>query len=118
SRHLAARTRQRSLTVIGAAAVAALTLAGLAPAHASEPTIDHIVSANPENWTPNVNQGKVESMVQIGSRIIAVGKFSSVTSSTGTTYTRNSIFAFNATTGVIDTSFVPDVGTKEVNEVV
>src|SRR5262249_10133511 len=88
----AARTRRRTATLVGTAAIAALLTAGLSPAHASEPTIDHIVSDNPENWTPNVNDGKVESMVQIGNRIIAVGKFTSVTDSNGTSFTRNSIF--------------------------
>ncbi|HSS67658.1 MAG TPA: malectin domain-containing carbohydrate-binding protein [Nocardioidaceae bacterium] len=103
------------------AASAALIVTALTPAHASEPTIDHIVSADPANFTPNVNQGKVDAMVQIGSRIIAVGKFTSVTaaaSAGGATYTRNSIFAFNATTGVIDTAFAPNVGTKEVFDIV
>ena len=45
------------------------------------------------------------------------GKFTNVTWN-GTTYTRNSIVAFNATTGAIDTGFVPDVGTKEVADIV
>ena len=102
---------------VAAIAVVGLTVVAL-PSFAAEPTIDHVVSANPENWTPNVNDGKVESMVQVGGRIIAVGKFTSVTASNGTTYTRNSIFAFNATTGAVDTTFVPNVGTKEVSEVV
>lgn len=87
----------------------------------AEPTLDRIVSANPADFTPNVNQGKVNSMVQIGTRIIAVGKFTSVTaaaSAGGATFTRNGIFAYDATTGVIDTAFVPNVGTAEVSEVV
>ena len=101
------------------AAVLTTSIAGAysTTAHA-EPNLDRIVSANPENFTPNVNEGKVEGLVQIGGRIIAVGKFTTVTPSTGTTVTRHSIFAYNATTGVIDTTFVPNVGTKEVTEVV
>ncbi len=60
-------------------------------------------------------------MVQIGNRIIVGGKFTTVTaaaSAGGATVTRNGIFAYNATTGVIDPTFVPNVGTKEVTEVV
>ncbi len=107
--------------VLAATVAVALSLStvalGVAPGHAAEPTIDHVVSTNPENWTPDVNDGKVEGTVQIGNRIIAVGKFTNVTWN-GTTYTRNSIVAFNATTGAIDTGFVPDVGTKEVADIV
>ncbi|MCB0909249.1 MAG: PKD domain containing protein, partial [Nocardioidaceae bacterium] len=103
-------------SLLAATAVAALTLSAV-PVFAAEPTLDHIVSANPENWTPNVNDGKVEGMVQVGNRIIAVGTFTNVTAG-GTTYPRNSIVAFNATTGAMDTTFVPDVGTKEVNDIV
>ena len=109
--------RNVSAALVAATATLGLTTA-IIPSYAAEPTIDHVVSANPENWTPNVNDGKVESMVQVGGRIIAVGKFTSVTASNGTSYTRNSIFAFNATTGAVDTTFVPNVGTKEVSEVV
>jgi hypothetical protein len=113
-------TSRRARAAAGAVALVT-ALAVAQPALGSEPTIDHVVSADPANFTPNVNDGKVESMVQIGSRIIAVGKFTSVTaaaSAGGASYTRNSIFAFNATTGVIDPTFVPNVGTKEVSEVV
>ncbi len=66
----------RSLLAVAAAAALALTAV---PVFAAEPTLDRVVSANPENWTPNVNDGKVEGMVQVGNRIIAVGKFTSVT---------------------------------------
>ena len=50
-----------------------------------EPTHDRIVSANPENFTPNVQDGRVNAMVQIGNRIIAVGKFTKVTVTGGAT---------------------------------
>lgn len=106
---------------IGASALLGIGMLGSALPAGAEPTIDHVVSADPANFTPNVDNGKVESMVQIGNRVIAVGKFTSVTaaaSAGGATYTRNSIFAFNATTGAIDQNFTPNVGTKEVTEVV
>ena len=114
--------RRTRLVAGGTALVTAAFVASVAlPAHGAEPTHASVVSIDPSNVTPNVNQGKVESMVQIGSRIIAVGKFTSVTapaSAGGATFTRNSIFAFDAATGAIDTAFAPNVGTAEVSEVV
>ena len=66
----------RSLLAAAVATALALTTV---PVFGAEPSLDRIVSANPENWTPNVNDGKVEGMVQVGNRIIAVGKFTNVT---------------------------------------
>ena len=109
---------QRTLAAGATLTVCACLGAGLPAAAALEPTHDRIVSANPENFTPNVQDGRVNAMVQIGNRIIAVGKFTKVNVTGGPTITRNSIFAFNATTGAIDTTFVPNVGTKEVFDVV
>lgn len=103
---------------IAVLALGAPLVGALPQASAVEATHDKVVSANPENVTPNVEDGRVNSMVQIGNRIIAVGKFTKVTPTGGSTVTRNSIVAFNATTGVLDNTFVPDVGTKEVFEVV
>jgi PKD repeat protein len=68
-----------------------------------------IVSDNPANWTPNVLDGKVEALVQVDNRIIAGGIFTQVQAAggTGPIYPRSNIFAFDATTGAIDTNFVP-----------
>ena len=72
--------RRTRLVAGGTALVTAAFVASVAlPAHGAEPTHASVVSIDPSNVTPNVNQGKVESMVQIGSRIVAVGKFTSVT---------------------------------------
>jgi hypothetical protein len=78
---------------------------------ASEPTHDGIVSGDPANFTPNVEDGHVRQMVQVGGRIIAVGKFTTV-SHAGQTLTRRNIFAFDASTGAIDTNFTPTVGSE------
>ena len=72
----------------GLAALAALTLAASAVAStqlatAAEPIHDRIVSDNPENITPNVEDGRVNVMVQIGNRIIAGGRFTTVTPAGG-----------------------------------
>jgi Malectin domain len=100
-------------------ATARVTVAG--PTAGAEPTFDHIVSAAPAGFTPNVNEGRVEAMAQVGKRIIAVGNFATVTaaaSAGGETYDRRGIFAFNAKTGVIDTAFTPDVGGARVADIV
>lgn len=106
-------------TSLRACLVAAVAAAGLAaaPAYAAEAQLDRIVSANPENWTPNVNDGRVNAVIQVGNRMIAVGKFTNVTQG-GVTVTRNNIFAYDATTGAVDPAFVPNVGTAEVFDVV
>ena len=69
---------------------------------------DKIVNPNPENWTPNVLNGQINSIVQIGNQIYAGGQFTQVqAASGGTIYSRSNLFAFNATTGAIDTTFAP-----------
>ena len=113
------RKKSRVRTVLGlslAAACATLGLAAVPTANAGEAQLDRIVSANPENWTPNVESGRVNALLQVGNKIIAVGKFTTV-SHGGVSYTRNNIFAYDATSGAVDTAFVPNVGTSEVFDV-
>lgn len=92
-----------------ALATAGLAVLGtLAPAAAAtqQPTL---VSTNPANFTPRVNNGRVLAIAQVGNTIVLGGTFTSVTSSDGAlTYTRNRLVAFNATTGVISTTFNPN----------
>ena len=69
-----------------------------------------VVSANPVNWTPNILNGKVSAIVQVGNRMIAAGTFTQAQNvGSATVLTRNRILAFNATTGTIDTAFTPNV---------
>jgi hypothetical protein len=100
---------------VGALVVGTATVTMAHAAVIPEPTIDHIVSAHPDNVTPNVNDGRVDGMVQVGNRIIAVGKFTSVTAGEAT-FTRNSIFAFNATTGALVTAGKAPVVNSAVND--
>ena len=109
-------TLRRRVTTL--AMFASVLFAGASVAQAVNLVQDKIVNPDPENFTPNVQDGRVNAMVQIGNRVIAVGKFTKVNVTGGATITRNSIFAFNATTGAIDNTFVPDVGAKEVFDVV
>jgi len=97
--------------------VASAALAvGTAPALAVN--ADHgnqVVSANPADFTPQVMNGSVIAITQVGNKIIAAGTFTQVSPSgtftnTADDVTRNRIFAFDATTGAIDPTFNPNLG--------
>jgi PKD repeat protein len=65
-------------------------------------------TALPSNFTPDVNDGTVYAITQVGSKIILGGLFTNATSKgSSTAITRNNILAFDPTTGLIDTGFVP-----------
>jgi hypothetical protein len=110
----ASQTARRSLgkaLAAGAVATAVISVVLGLPAHparavnAEQP---RLVSANPADWTPNVTNGQVRAVAQVGSRMIVGGTFTQVQNAgSGTTLTRNYILAFNATTGAVDTTFVP-----------
>ena len=90
------------------AIVASLMVAGAPASQAVNVAQGAIVNPNPDDWTPNVLDGQINSIVQIGNEIYAAGKFTQVqAASGGTIYARTNIFAFNATTGAIDTTFAP-----------
>lgn len=90
-----------------------VALAGLAAAPASafqHVTHDQVVNENPDNWTPQVLDGEVDALVEVGQWIVAGGNFTRVqAASGGPVLTRNSIMAFNKSTGAISTSFVPQL---------
>jgi PKD domain/Domain of unknown function (DUF5122) beta-propeller len=92
----------------------AMMLTGAIASPASAVNADHgqqIVSDDPANFTPHVTNGSVQAIVQIGSRIVAAGTFTTVRQTpTGPDITRNGIFAFDATTGAIDMGFNPNLG--------
>ena len=67
-----------------------------------------IVSDDPVDWTPWVGDGYIESIAQVGNKIIAGGSFSTVRApNSPTTISRTNLFAFDATTGAIDPNFNP-----------
>ncbi len=79
-------------------------------AMAVNPLHTAVVSADPANWTPNIMNGRVNAITQVGNRIFVGGTFSTVQNAgSGTNITRNQIFAFNATTGTVDTGFHPTI---------
>jgi len=104
----------RAVAVVLPLAVAgALTPLIASPAQAHQIAQSQLVSAAPAAWTPNILNGKVSAIVQVGNKMIAAGTFTQAQNATGgQTYTRNRILAFNATTGVIDTGFVANVNAE------
>lgn len=69
-----------------------------------------IVSADPANFTPNLLDGDVQSVAQIGDRVFIGGNFTQAEEAGSTTVlTRDRVLAFDATTGKIDTGFHPSV---------
>jgi PKD repeat protein len=73
---------------------------------------------DPVNWTPNVLDGEVHAFAQVGSLMIAGGKFTRAQApGAATAVTRSNVLAFNATTGAIDNAFAP-VTDGEVDAIV
>jgi len=92
------------------AVLGALLLPPAAPAGAVAGAQPQLVSATPSSSTPDVNNGHVEEITQVGSRIILGGNFTSVSpSGTTTVISRSRILAFDAATGTIDAGFHPSL---------
>ncbi len=98
---------------IAVAAAAGLIFAGLAAvtqdtASAVGLQQGNIVSATAGNNSPNIMDGTVYSIAQVGTRIIVGGSFTTVQNHNSTTnVTRNNILAFDSASGTLDTGFVP-----------
>jgi hypothetical protein len=82
-----------------------LSMAMLAPATGSV-SQPRLVATNPVNFTPNVDNGRVQAIAKVGSTIVLGGTFTSVTKGT-TTFARDGLVAFEAKTGVVSTTFAP-----------
>ena len=103
-RRASARSRRRALPGV-ALALAALVPSASALAALSQPTV---VSDNPANYTPNVldgvsgGNGTVLKYVQVGTTMYAAGEIGLVQNAARTTsYTRQNLLAFDATTGAV-----------------
>ncbi len=97
-----------------AAALATSVVQALAPAaSAVQTTHAAAVSENPANWTPNVMNGRVFAILQMGTKVIVGGSFTQVQASgSSQTLTRNYLFAFDMNTGTIDQNFVPQLNNQ------
>jgi hypothetical protein len=102
--------RLRSVTAaLGvSAALASVLVAGAGPARAVQATQASVVNAVPATDTPDVNDGIVYAIGQVGSTTYIGGSFTSISPhKSTTTYNTPYIAAFDATTGDIQTSFAP-----------
>jgi len=67
------------------------------------------VSDNPDAFTPHVMDGAVVTMTQVGNLIIVGGTFTTVRNAgSSTDIPRRNLFAFDATTGAVSTTFAPN----------
>jgi beta-propeller uncharacterized protein DUF5122 len=66
-----------------------------------------VVNPDPVGTTPNVLDGQVNAIAQVGGRMVVGGTFTQVRRGGQAIQTRNNIFAFDTATGNIDTGFVP-----------
>jgi hypothetical protein len=108
------RSSITAATTLSLALLGSATLVAVSPAEAVNANHgNQIVSAMPTPGTPHVMNGAVEAITQVGTKIIVAGTFTSVSPAATFTDTsddlvRNRMFAFDATTGAIDTSFNPN----------
>ena len=86
----------------------ALAISPLATASATPVAHGTAVNVVPATITPNLSNGRVEEISQVGTKIFLGGTFTTATNPGSTTaITRNRLLAFNAATGVVDTAFAP-----------
>lgn len=95
--------------VLGLGMLASVLPAQAASTGNSAPHPGRIVSDNPSGFTPNVMDGAVLSLARVGDLIIVGGTFTRVrNANTSVDITRRNVFAFNATSGQVSTTFNPN----------
>jgi hypothetical protein len=100
---VAMRAISKLAPMLGLAVAVVLVTASPASAGVAQPAE---VSTNPADFTPDVNDGAVHKVLQVGATLYAGGVFTSVTK--GRTVARQNVFSFNATTGAVQ-AFAPKV---------
>ncbi|HEY7174741.1 MAG TPA: hypothetical protein VH442_07480, partial [Micromonosporaceae bacterium] len=102
------RKRSASLLALLTVGAVATTIGVAAAAGTSQSSL---VNSAPSTHTPNINNGAVNAIAEVGTTIIAGGTFSSVNppgdTNSSHAVTRNFILAFDENTGVVSTTFVP-----------
>jgi hypothetical protein len=102
------RVRRCIATATAGLLVALALVVEAPPAHAVNAQHNRIVNDDPVNFTPHVLDGRVNAIVQIGSMMYAGGTFTTVTEAgSSVQLTRRGLFAYNASTGAISSSFAP-----------
>jgi chitodextrinase len=102
-------TRSRPFWVALALSVALLP--GLpTAATAADTAHPGLVSPDPADWTPQIQDGQVNAVLQMGTKVVVGGTFTTVRrAGTSQDLVRNYIFAFDMHTGVIDANFTPQL---------
>jgi hypothetical protein len=108
-----ARLFRRAVGLLVAFLVCLGPLSGV-PASAGPPPAAHdrIVSDDPADWTPHVLNGRVNAIVQVGGTVIVGGAFKEVQVPGGAIVERRNLFAFDAATGELSTTFRPGISGK------
>ncbi|ACY96601.1 PKD domain-containing protein [Thermomonospora curvata] len=112
---------RKAVSVMAGLAMATGALVGVPTVAQASPATgephNRIVSDDPVDYTPQIQDGSVKSIVKIGDRIFIGGDFTQVKEPGGgkPMLTRNRLFSMNATTGEIDAGFNPNVGNGEVS---
>jgi PKD repeat protein len=104
--------RRRAALVAALSMLVVMAVGGTAgPAGAVQTAQPGIVSADPANFTPNVLDGKVEAIMQVGSTVLIGGTFTQIQQAGANKpiLSRVNIAAFDANTGVVSTTFVPTI---------
>src|SRR3954454_2015545 len=91
------------------AIAAGVLLVGASPAAALNASQPGIVSKVPADGTPAVLDGVVDAVAQVVNPVIVGGPFPRVMENGGHVLPRTDIFAFDATTGLVEPAFAPTV---------
>ena len=97
------RTRVPAIVLVAGLLTGLLVL----PSPAVNVTHDRVVSANPADGTPWVNNGRVYALAMIGTTMYVGGTFTQVQEANASIYPRSYLFAFDTTTGAISKTFKP-----------
>ncbi len=99
----------RRAPLLVAALIGLLSTALVAPALAEDSPPGRLVSEVAASGTPHVLDGRVLSVTKVGNTVLLGGDFSQARNDNSqTVLARSNLLAFNATTGAISTSFVPN----------
>ena len=101
------RTGHRLL--LGGAAAVALLASSLPSGRALSSAHDHLVSADPADNTPQILDGKVETILPMGNRVYVGGSFTQVRNADESRIIpRRGLFALDPATNRVDEAFVAD----------
>ena len=98
----------RRALIATAVMLASAALLPAVPAGAVNIGHSSVASENPSGFTPNIIDGRVNAMMVMNGMVYVGGTFHTVQNAGSTTnITRNFVLAYNATSGVVSTSFRP-----------